>query len=136
MDVLTMIIALIGAATGSVALVWQILNDSRRVKVIFLGSRLLLINHSHRPANIDSVGFIDKDGVSCSFIEPKFVSLLTIPAEDQIDYDTGSLKWAIDAKYAFARDVCGKTFKTKIKKEEVDFYLEQEKKLNTNNSLS
>lgn len=127
MELITLVIALIGAVTGSIALGWQILNDVRKVQVVFLGSCILLINHTRRPVNIDAAGFIYEDGTSFSIIEPKFESICTIPAEDQKDVDLGSAKYAVNAKYAYARDVCGKKYRTKIHKEDISYFLNQGK---------
>jgi len=124
MEWMTLIIALTGAVTGSIALVWQILNDRRRVEVVFLGSRVLLINHTRRPINIDAVGFIYNDGTSMSLIEPKFESICTVPAEDQKDIDIGDAKFALNAKYAYVRDMRGKEYRSrKISKGEISYFL-------------
>lgn len=127
MELITLVIALIGAVTGSIALVWHILNDIRKVQVVFLGTHILLINHTRRPVNIDAAGFIYKDGTYLSIIEPKFESICTIPAENQKDVDLGSAKHAVNAKYAYARDVRGKEYRTKIRKEDISYFLNQEK---------
>ena len=123
MEWITLSIALIGAVTGSIALIWQILNDMRRVEVVFLGSRILLINHTRRPVNIDAVGFIYKDGTSMSLFEPKFESICTVPAEDQKDVDIGNAKLALNAKYAYARDVRGREYRGKIHEDEISHFL-------------
>lgn len=126
-DWATLAIALIGAITGVIALTWQILNDVRRVKVTFLGSRILLLNHTKRPVNIDAVGFHYRNGTSWLLTEPKFESLCTIPAEDQKDVDVGDVKWAQEANYVFARDVLGHTYKGKISKEDIAFFMKDRK---------
>ena len=126
MEWVTMVVALIGAVTGSIALVWQAKNEMRRIEVVFLGQVILLINHTKRPVNIDAVGFEYRDGTSMSVIEMKFESLCTVPAEDQMPIDIGDAKGALNAKYAFARDVCGKTYRRKIHKSEVQYYVGQD----------
>jgi len=125
MDWTSLIIGSIGAVTGTIALGWNIRNNMRRVEVVFLGRRILLINHTRRSVNIDAVGFEYRDGTSFSMFEPSFVSICKIPAENQKDIDVGDIKWA---KNAFARDVLGKTYRRKIKESEIEYFMKSEEK--------
>jgi len=100
--------------TGSTALVWQVRNEMRRVEVAFNGRVILLVNHTKRPVKIEAVGFIYRDSTSCSLINVTYDSLLTVPSEDQKHFDIGNDELALNAKFAFARDVCGKTYRSKI----------------------
>ncbi len=113
MEWLVTITAIVGAVTGTIALVWNVINERRRIEVVFLGKILLLINHTRRSVNIDSAGFILHDGTSCAVTEPTFNSICTIPPEDQKHIEFGLENIVKNAKYAFARDVCGKTYRSK-----------------------
>lgn len=109
----TTIAAILGAVTGTIALVWNVLNERRKIEVVFLGRVILLINHTRRPVNIDSVGFILRDGTQCAITEPTFDPICRIPSEDQKHFEFGIENLVKNAKYAFARDVCGKTYRSK-----------------------
>ena len=128
MQWLTTIAAILGAITGTIALVWNVLNERRRIEVIFLGTDILLINHTRRPVNIDSVGFILRGGTEAAITERTFDSICTVPPEDQKHIELGMENQARNARYAFARDVCGKTYRSKrITKGDIDLFFENEK---------
>jgi hypothetical protein len=127
MQWLITIAAILGAVTGTIALVWNVFNERRKVEVQFLGSTILLINHTRRPVNIDSVGFIYRDGKQCLISEPTFDSICRIPPEDQKHVEVGIENLFKDAKYAYARDICGKTYRSKkISRHDIDFFLQRE----------
>lgn len=113
MQWLTTIAAITGAVTGTIALVWNALNARRKIEVVFLGRVILLINHARRSVSIDSVGFILRDGTRCEVAEPTFGSICTIPPENQKHIEFGIENLAKNARYAFARDVCGKTHRSR-----------------------
>jgi len=127
MQWLITIAAVLGAVTGSIALVWNVFNERRKVEVKFLGSIILLINHTRRPINIDSVGFIYRDGKRCLISEPTFDSICRIPPEDQKHVEVGIETLIKNARYAFATDICGKTYRSKkITERDIDFFLKNE----------
>ena len=121
MQWLTTVAAIIGAVTGTIALAWNITKERRRIEVVFLGKVILLINHTRRPVNIDSAGFILRDGTSAAITETTFDSICTIPPENQRHIEFGMENIVRNAKYAFARDVCGKTYRSKrIAEKDID----------------
>ena len=127
MQWLITIAAILGAVTGTIALVWNVFNERRKVEVQFLGSTILLINHTRRPVNIDSVGFIYRDGKQCLISEPTFDSICRIPPEDQRPVEVGIETLIRNARYAFARDICGKTYRSKrITERDIEFFLTKE----------
>lgn len=128
MQWLITIAAILGAVTGTIALVWNALNERRKIEVKFLGTIILLINHTRRPVNIDSVGFIYRDGTQCLISEPTFDSICRIPPEDQRHIKVGIENLAKNAGYAFATDICGKTYRSKrITERDIDFFFKNEK---------
>lgn len=128
MQWLTTFAAILGAVTGTIALVWNALNERRKIEVVFLGRGILLINHTRRAVNIDSVGLILHDGTQCAITEPTFDSISRIPPEDQEYFEFGIENLAKNARRAFARDVCGKTYRSKrISERDIGAFFTDEK---------
>jgi hypothetical protein len=117
-------VALFGVILAGAALIWNFIRERRKVKLIYLGNHVLLINHTRRPINIDGVGFTFADRTSCEPILTELGESIQIPAEDQKRIDIGKLSKSLKLtpKYIYARDVLGKHFKAKISKEEFEYF--------------
>jgi hypothetical protein len=123
MEEMKFIIAIIATIPGIVALIWNIRNDIRRVRLVFLGSRILLLNYTKRPVNIDSVGFKYKDGTSSEVFSPDFDPFLVIPPENQKDVVLENFMLTDKVKHVYARDILGKIYRKNVGNKELNYWM-------------
>ena len=115
-------IALLGVVLSSIAIVWNIMRERRKVRIVFLGDIILLINHTRRIINIENVGFILPDKIFWIPMLTELGESISVPAEDQLRIEIGKISKGLKPKYIFADDVLGKQYKTKISKNDIEFY--------------
>ncbi len=115
-------IALLGVILGSIALVWNIMRERRKVRIVFLGNYILLINHTRRIVNIENVGFILPGKTFYTPILTELGESISVPAEDQKRVEIGKIPKGLNPRYIFADDVLGKQYKTKITKSDIEYF--------------